>query len=194
MAKSPKRKAKSRAPAAANPARRLPTGTLAFAAIGLVGAGLAAFVAHRDSLNAVPATRAVALAVPATPEPIKTAAPAPAAVVAETEPAPAAAPPRMNAIQAAAFDAWLFEAYRKCWSAPAVAADGDPYIPKVRIALKADGALEAARLVNPPSDPATKPQAHAAMKAVRNCDPLRVPDKYAAYYPQWKTKTVYFAP
>ena len=182
MAKSPKRKTNSRGPASA-PSRNLPRGTLAFAAVGLVGAALAAFVAHRDSQNSVPATRAITLSAPATPEPAKTP---PRPVVAETEPAPAP-PARMSATQAAAFDSWLLETYRKCWSAPAVAADSDPYIPKVRIALKADGTLETApRLVNPPSDPTTK--------AVRSCDPLRVPDKYAAYYPQWKTKTVYFAP
>ena len=190
MAKSPKRKPKPRA-AASKPARKLPTGTLAFAAIGLVGAALAAFVAHRDAANTAPATRAVALTIPTPPEPPK--APPPAPAVAEVEPTPAA-PPRMSATQSAAFDAWLLDAYRKCWTAPAVAADSEPYIPKVRIALKSDGTLETApRLVNPPSDPATRPQADA-LKAVKSCDPLRVPDKYAAYYPQWKTKTVYFAP
>ena len=36
--------------------------------------------------------------------------------------------------------------------------------------------------------PAWKPHAEAALSAVKSCDPLHVPDKYAPYYPQWKTE------
>ena len=36
--------------------------------------------------------------------------------------------------------------------------------------------------------------ATAALKAVKGCDPLHVPDKYADYYPAWKSRTVYFDP
>ena len=45
-----------------------------------------------------------------------------------------------------------------------------------------------------PSDPAWRPHAEAALKAVKGCDPLHVPDKYAEYYPSWKSRTVYFDP
>ena len=45
------------------------------------------------------------------------------------------------------------------------------------------------KLVNPPSDPAWKPHAEAALKAVKGCDPLHVPDKYAEYYPSWTSRT-----
>ena len=62
--------------------------------------------------------------------------------------------------------------------------DGDPYLPKVRVAFKRGGELAAPpKLVNPPSDPAWKAHAEAALKAVKDCDPLHVPDKYAEYYP-----------
>ncbi len=85
--------------------------------------------------------------------------------------------------------------YAKCWRAPKRLPDGDPYLPKVRVAFREDGELAAPpKLVNPPSDPALRPQAEAALKAVKGCDPLHVPDKYAEYYPAWKSRTVYFDP
>jgi hypothetical protein len=113
-------------------------------------------------------------------------------------PAPSATPQRpqeMSASTEAAFDAWLIDAFKSCWSPPRSLPDGDPYAPRVRIALKADGALAGApRLVNPPSDPAWKPFADSAVRAIKSCEPLRIPTKYAAYYPQWKTETVVFDP
>ncbi len=93
----------------------------------------------------------------------------------------------------AALDNWLISTYRQCWKSPAAPPEGEPYFPKIRVAFKADGGLRSApKLINPPSDPAWKPQAEAALRAVKACDPLRVPDKYAPFYQQWKTKTVYF--
>lgn len=101
----------------------------------------------------------------------------------------------MSASQRNAFDLWLMQAYRKCWSAPKTLPEGEPYLAKVRVAFKADGALASPpKLVNPPSDPAWRPHADAALHAVKGCDPLHVPDKFAAYYPAWKTRTVYFDP
>ena len=106
-----------------------------------------------------------------------------------------AAAEAMSTELAAALDAWLVSAYKRCWKARTAPPDGEPYFPKIRVAFKTDGALAAPpRLVNPPSDPAWKPQADAALRAVKACDPLHVPDKYAPYYRQWKTKTVYFDP
>lgn len=122
-------------------------------------------------------------------------APRPPAAVeaAPARPAPEAAPVAMSASLQASFDEWLTAAYRRCWSPPKAAPDGDPYLPRVRISLKADGGLAAApRLVNPPYDPAWRSHADAAVKAVKSCDPLHVPDKFAAYYPSWKTRTVFF--
>ena len=106
-----------------------------------------------------------------------------------------AAAEAMSTELAAALDAWLVSAYKRCWKARTAPPDGEPYFPKIRVAFKTDGTLAAPpRLVNPPSDPAWKPQADAALRAVKACDPLHVPDKYAPYYRQWKTKTVYFDP
>ncbi len=123
----------------------------------------------------------------------------------ETDETAAREPPRrdasleavrpMSGALRAAFDAWLMATYAKCWKAPKGLPDGDPYLPKVRVAFREGGELAGPpKLVNPPSDPAWKPHAEAALKAVKGCDPLHVPDKYADYYPSWKTRTVYFDP
>jgi len=132
------------------------------------------------------------------------AAPSPPVAAPEPEvppPEPPRRDPSLDAVKPmpanlrTAFDKWLMGAYAKCWKAPETLPDGDPYLPKVRVALKEDGGLASApRLVNPPSDPAWKAHADAAIKAVKGCDPLHVPDKYAEYYPSWKSKTVYFDP
>ena len=99
----------------------------------------------------------------------------------------------MSASLEASFGQWLIEAYKQCWSPPRAIPDGDPYLPRVRVSLKADGSLAAApKLINPPYDPAWRGHADAALKAVKSCDPLHVPDKFAAYYPGWKTRTVFF--
>src|ERR1700727_92722 len=63
------------------------------------------------------------------------------------------------------------------------------------IAYNPDGSLsKPAKLVNPPSDPALKPQAKSVLAAVENCNPLPVPAQYRPYYEQWKTKTIHFDP
>jgi len=118
---------------------------------------------------------------------------APATPEAAARPAPEAGSPAMSASLEASFGEWLIETYKQCWSPPRTLPEGDPYLPRVRVSLKADGSLAAApRLINPPYDPAWRPQADAAVKAVKSCDPLHVPDKFAAYYPSWKTRTVFF--
>jgi hypothetical protein len=123
----------------------------------------------------------------ATPIPV----PSPVAMP-RTPPAPVEST-KMTPAQETAFNVWLTGAYKHCWSSPGAPPDGEPYLPKIRVAYKSDGGLAGTpRLVNPPSDPAWRPQADAALRAVKACDPLRVPDKYAAFYRQWKTRTVYF--
>jgi hypothetical protein len=153
---------------------------------------------------APPAAEPPPRAQKAAPPPVAAPAPAPtptyttASIGSLAAPLPPTPPvsPRMPATLEADFDAWLIEAYRACWTPPGAAVpDGDPYYPRVRVALKSDGTLAAnPKLVNPPLDPAWKPHAEAAVKAVKACDPLKVPDKYQPYYTQWKSKTVFFDP
>jgi hypothetical protein len=101
----------------------------------------------------------------------------------------------MTSSQQAGFDAWLVKTYLQCWKPMRQPADADAYIAQVRLAYNPDGSLsKPAKLVNPPSDPALKPQAKSVMAAVQNCNPLPVPAQYRPYYEQWKTKTIHFDP
>ena len=127
-------------------------------------------------------TAAVAFPVPAP------AAPAP-------PPAPIEPPARMTPAQQANFDAWLIKTYLSCWRPAPLPADADLYVAQVRLAFNPDGSLsKPAKLVNPPSDPALKPQAKSVMLAVQNCNPLPIPAQYRPFYEQWKTKSIHFNP
>jgi hypothetical protein len=120
----------------------------------------------------------------------------PLAVVATAAPtAPLEAPTHMTSAQEAGFDAWLIKTYLGCWKPAPQPSDSDLYVAQVRLAFNPDGSLaKPAKLVNPPSDPALKPQAKTVMAAVQNCNPLLVPTQYRPFYEQWKTKTVHFNP
>jgi hypothetical protein len=110
-------------------------------------------------------------------------------------PAPIEPPARMTPAQQAGFDAWLIKTYLGCWKPAAQPPDADLYVAQVRLAYNSDGSLaKPAKLVNPPSDPALKPQAKSVMLAVQNCNPLPVPAQYRPFYEQWKTKTIHFNP
>jgi hypothetical protein len=197
MAKSPKSRKSARA-VSLSPALRA-TGLRVGGAVAVVGlvAGVYAFHGRHAEVASRQTRPVVAAVAPVAPPPAPVAAPSPA----EPQPTP---PRREASIDAhkpmspalrSAFDSWLMAAYAKCWHAPKKLPDADPYLPKVRVAFREDGELAAPpKLVNPPSDPAWKPHAEAAIKAVKGCDPLHVPDKYAEYYPAWKSRTVYFDP
>jgi colicin import membrane protein len=120
---------------------------------------------------------------------------APAEVVAARTTTPVEPPPRMSSAQQAGFDAWLIKTYLACWKPARQPVDTDAYIAQVRVAYNPDGSLsKPAKLVNPPSDPALKPQAKSVLAAVQNCNPLPVPAQYRPFYEQWKTKTIHFDP
>ncbi len=117
--------------------------------------------------------------------------------------APAATPqglphhdaPRMSVSMASALDAWLTESYLNCWTPPPAMPDGDVYVAEIKVVFKPDGSLSARPvLLNPPTDPAWKAHAESAMRAVRKCDPLRVPPEYAPYFEEWKIETIHFDP
>ena len=118
-----------------------------------------------------------------------------AAIAAPTAPAAIEAPARMSPAEQAGFETWLIKAYLGCWKPAPQPVDSDLYVAQVRLAFNPDGSLaKPAKLVNPPSDPALKPQAKSVMAAVQNCNPLPVPAQYRPYYEQWRTKTVHFNP
>ena len=160
-------------------------------------ATLAAGVLVHDRLRTKPSfedaaptrTGSIATANPAAPAPVSPP-PDSAPVPATTEP-----PRRMTASQEASLDAWMIKTYLACWKPAAQPADADPYVARVRLKFKPDGSLlKPPKLVNPPSDPAQKPQAKSVLQAVKACDPLPMPAQYRSFYEQWKTKTIHFDP
>ncbi len=162
-------------------------------------------------------TGSIAMATPGTPVPVSpplVSAPAPATPelqsvqdvaptrtgsIATVTPAPVTPEPerlrRMTASQEASLDAWMIKTYLACWKPAVQAADADPYVARVRLKFKPDGSLlKPPKLVNPPSDPAQKPQAKSVLQAVKACDPLPMPAEYRSFYEQWRTKTIHFDP
>jgi len=91
-------------------------------------------------------------------------------------------------------DGLLQEQYKRCWSFSGLG--GQPkYIPEIHVQYRPDGSLIGQpELLNPPSDPDMRALAESALRAVRRCDPLRIPAQYQPYYDQWKGRIVRFDP
>jgi hypothetical protein len=103
--------------------------------------------------------------------------------------------PRMSLSLASALDAWLTESYLNCWTPPPGMPEGDTYVAQIKVIFNPDGSLSGRPvLLNPPTDPAWRAHAESAMRAVRKCDPLKVPAQYAPYFDQWKVETIHFDP
>ena len=103
--------------------------------------------------------------------------------------------PHMSMSMASALDAWLTESYLNCWTPPPTTPEGDTYVAQIKVVFNADGSLSARPvLLNPPADRAWRAHAESAMRAVRKCDPLKVPAEYMPYFEQWKVETIHFDP
>ena len=103
--------------------------------------------------------------------------------------------PHMSLSLASALDAWLTESYLNCWTPPPAMPEGDTYVAEIKVVFNADGSLSGRPvLLNPPTDPAWRAHAESAMRAVKKCDPLKVPAEYAPYFDQWKVETIHFDP
>lgn len=99
---------------------------------------------------------------------------------------------KMAPTMMAALNGWMMEQYKGCWRYFG-AAKGARYVPVVRVRFRQDGALAGEpHLVNPTSDPALTSLAESALRAVRACDPLRIPDQYRPYYEEWKARAIEF--
>ena len=106
---------------------------------------------------------------------------------------PTARAERMSPSMWGQLDGYLQEQYRTCWNK--FGFDGQTYIPQIRVLFNADGGLAAEPvLVNAPGDTAEKALADSAMRAVRRCDPIKIPPQYAPYHAQWKARTLRFDP
>lgn len=108
--------------------------------------------------------------------------------------APNASAARMSPSLWDQLDGLLQEQYKRCWTFIGLGGQRK-YVPEIRVQFAADGSLtQAPELLNPPSDPNLKPLADSAIRAVRRCDPLRIPARYQPYYEQWKGRIVRFDP
>ena len=91
-------------------------------------------------------------------------------------------------------DGLLQEQYKRCWSFVGLGGR-QKYVPEIHVQYTQDGSLIGRPvLLNPPSDPNLRNLEESAMRAVRRCDPLRIPAQYQPYYDQWKGRIVRFDP
>lgn len=106
---------------------------------------------------------------------------------------PTANAARMSPSLQAAMDGWFQDKFQGCWTQPISLPQGPKYVPQIRVQLNLDGSLSADPiLMNPPDDAAWQPLADSAMRAVRTCDPLQVPDRFKPYYDTWRDRVVQF--
>jgi hypothetical protein len=106
---------------------------------------------------------------------------------------PTANAPRMSPSLEAQMEGWFQDRFQGCWTPPLTQPSGAKYVPMVRAPLNLDGSLAGEPvLVNPPSDPAWRPLAESAVRAIRKCNPLPVPDRFKPYYEEWRSRIVRF--
>ncbi|MGH6852002.1 MAG: cell envelope biogenesis protein TolA, partial [Methylocella sp.] len=107
---------------------------------------------------------------------------------------PAASAAKMSPSLWDQLDGLLQEQYKRCWNFSGLGGQ-QKYVPEIHVQYTPDGSLIGPPvLLNPPSDPNLRALAESAMRAVRRCDPLRIPSQYHVYYDQWKGRIVRFDP
>lgn len=120
--------------------------------------------------------------------------------VASAEPAAGtatASAAKMSPNLKAQLNGWLKDKYHACWSLPITLPTGSKYVPKIQVTFNSDGSLAGApRLANPPADPAFNSLAASAKAAVMNpdCNPLKIPPHFQAFFNEWKDSTISFDP
>src|ERR1700730_9763315 len=108
--------------------------------------------------------------------------------------APTASAAKMSPSLWNQLDGLLQEQYKRCWNFAGLGGQ-QKYVPEIHVQYTQDGSLIGQPvLLNPPSDPNLRALAESAMRAVRRCDPLRIPSQYQLYYDQWKGRIVRFDP
>jgi colicin import membrane protein len=112
--------------------------------------------------------------------------------------APAAGTPtatgqKLNPSEKAALAGLLADQIRSCWSVPV---SGKPSVlPQVRVTLNADGSLNGAPvLINSAGDPNFRALADSGMRAIRQCSPFRIPQRFAPTYNDWRSIAVQLNP
>ena len=99
------------------------------------------------------------------------------------------APNMMDALNSLMMEQWM-----RCWHYFGTSG-GSKYYPMITLRFRPDGSLAAEPVLrNPTSDPALASLAAAAMNAVRECNPMKIPSQFSPYFDQWKNRTVEFRP
>lgn len=88
---------------------------------------------------------------------------------------------------------YLTEQMNRCLSIPPGAIPRSK--PIVALTLARDGSITSGpTLMNPRNEPGYMPYAEANMRALRNCAPFRIPERFLAMYDDWKTLNIGFDP
>ena len=107
--------------------------------------------------------------------------------------APSQSAAKMSPTLMAALDGLMMDQYNQCWTDNGIGANG--YVPQIRVQYAPDGSLIGPpTLTNPTADPALKSLADDALRAIRKCNPLKIPAQYAPYYEQWRQRLLRMNP
>jgi colicin import membrane protein len=102
---------------------------------------------------------------------------------------------RMSVSLENALNEWFRDSYKNCWNVPPSNPSGENYVFDVRVTFNPDGSLaNRPVMLNPPHDPEWRAHADSVMRAVMRCNPLHIPQEYAPYFDQWRSKTIHFDP
>ncbi len=108
--------------------------------------------------------------------------------------APTASAARMSPSMMGQLDSLMQDQYKQCWNYLGLGGE-TRYIPQIKVEYAVNGALVGQpALLNPPGDPNLRGLAESAMRAVRRCNPLRIPPQFAPYFEQWKARILRFDP
>ncbi len=107
---------------------------------------------------------------------------------------PTASAPKMSPSMMGQLDGILLDQYKACWSYLNLG-NAKGYVPRIKVEYARDGSLAGQpSLLNPSNDPNLRGLAESALRAVRRCNPLKIPPQFAPYYDQWKNRPVWFDP
>ena len=107
---------------------------------------------------------------------------------------PTAHAPKMAPSMWGQLDGLLQEQYKQCWNYLGLGGE-NRYIPQIKVEYAQNGSLIGQpALLNPPSDPNLRNLAESALRAVRRCNPLKIPSQFTPYYDQWKARILRFDP
>jgi colicin import membrane protein len=101
-------------------------------------------------------------------------------------------PAKMSPAAWRELDQALASQIKRCWTYPktkTIAA----YAPKMKVSFARDGSLSGHPvLLNVSADPAAKKIAASATAAMSKCKALAVPQRFQAFYDEWKVRVIHF--